>query len=105
MIGLSAIVLSLSIIFMSFVVVLKSTEAYKVSESFLKSDKDVIKETGGIEGFGFFPTGNLQITNGSGEAIFTIKVKGKEKSLYVDVYLIKAKTIDSWFVQEVEFYD
>jgi uncharacterized RDD family membrane protein YckC len=105
MIGLSSIVLSLAIIFISLVVVLKSTEAYKVSESFLKSDERIIKETGGIEGFGFFPTGNLQTTNGYGEAIFTIKVKGKEKNIYVDVYLIKAKNIDSWFVQEAEFYE
>jgi uncharacterized RDD family membrane protein YckC len=104
-IGLSAIFLSFALFFTSIIVVLKSTEAYKVSEEFIKAKKNIINETGGIEGFGLFPIGYLQMTNGYGEAFFTIKVKGKEKNIYVDVYLIKGKIHDYWFVQETEYYE
>lgn len=101
---LSAIMLFCVLMVTSIVFMLKSSGAYKVSEDYILKHEAIIEETGGIEGFGLFPTGSIQTTNGSGEAIFTIKVKGKNKDVYVDVYLTKELRSD-WLVQEAEYYE
>jgi uncharacterized RDD family membrane protein YckC len=101
---LSAIILSVAIMFVSIVVMFKSSEAYKVSEDYLLQDEVINRKAGGIEGFGLFPSGSIQTSNGYGEALLTIKVKGKEKDLYVDVYLTKEPR-DEWYVQEAEYYE
>lgn len=101
---LSAIVLSIAITFVPFIAMFKGSDAYKVSEEYILQDENLIRETGGIEGFGFFPTGNISTSNGSGEATLSIKVKGKEKDVYVDVYLTKEPRED-WTIQDAQYYE
>lgn len=98
---LSTVVLIFLFMFALILMMLKSSDAYKASEDFILQDENIIEKTGGIEGFGFFPTGSIQTTNGYGEGIFTIKVKGKEKDVYVNVYSTKEPRED-WYVQEIK---
>lgn len=104
---ISAIVLSIAVMvvpFVSFVAFFKNSEAYKASEDYILQDETIIRETGSIEGFGILPSGSINTSNGSGEATLTIKVKGKEKDIYVDVYLTKEPRED-WYIQETEYYE
>jgi uncharacterized RDD family membrane protein YckC len=104
---ISAIVLSIAVMvvpFVSFVMFFKNSEAYKVSEEYILQDETIIRETGGIEGFGFLPSGSINATNVSGDATLTIKVIGKEKDIYVGLYLTKEPKED-WYIQEVEYYE
>ncbi|MEO5978223.1 MAG: hypothetical protein ABIS36_18985 [Chryseolinea sp.] len=51
--------------------------------------KKIVKETGGIKGFGMMPMGNINISNGYGDAQLQIKVRGNDNDLDVNVHLRK----------------
>lgn len=68
---------------------LKNSEAYKVAIREIDRNEQIIKETGGIEGYGMMPKGNISITNGLGQAQLEIKVLGESKDVEVHVYLEK----------------
>lgn len=87
-------------IYLSFM----NSDSYQVSEEYILNDSTVISETGGIEGFGYFPAASVNIANGHGEAFYTIKVKGKERDVYVDVSLAKEPK-GKWYIQKSECYE
>ncbi|WLD92576.1 RDD family protein [Alkalihalobacillus sp. AL-G] len=101
---LLTIILLAVIMFVSIAFMFKGTDSYQTAENYIEDSSQIIRETGGIEGFGFLPAGSIQITNGYGEAYFTIKVKGEEKDIYVDIYLTK-KPRNEWDVQEIHYSD
>lgn len=68
---------------------MKSSEAYKVAVRAIERDQEILNETGGIIGYGMIPSGNVNISNGNGQAQLEIKVLGNEKELKVSVYLTK----------------
>ena len=68
---------------------MKSSEAYKVAVREIERNEEILKETGGIKGYGFMPTGSVNISNGNGQAQLQITVVGNEKDLKVSVYLTK----------------
>lgn len=92
------------ILFATIFIVMKSSTAYETAENYIEDSRQIQRETGGIEDFGMFPSGSVQISNGYGEAIFTIKVIGKEKDLYVDLYMTKQPNTD-WTVQEIHQFE
>jgi hypothetical protein len=104
MVILSAIIIIFAIIFISIVFILKGSEAYITAENYIENNSAIIEETGGVEGFGFLPTGSMQISNGHGEAFFTVTVKGEENDIYVDIYLTKEPR-NVWHVQDVHYYE
>ena len=71
------------------VTVLKNSEAYKVAIKEIEQNSEIVSESGGIKGYGMIPAGNINITNGRGEAHLEIKVLGNEKDLNVHTYLTK----------------
>lgn len=68
---------------------MKNSDAYKVAVMEIESNKEILKETGGITGYGLMPTGNVNITNGIGEAQLKITVLGNENDLIISAYLTK----------------
>jgi uncharacterized RDD family membrane protein YckC len=68
---------------------MKNSDAYKVATKEIEQNKDIVNETGGIKGYGMMPTGNVNISNGQGQAQLEIKVLGNTKDLNVSVYLEK----------------
>ncbi|MFT6967040.1 MAG: putative RDD family membrane protein YckC [Marivirga sp.] len=68
---------------------MKNSDAYKVAITEIEQNEEIISETGGITGYGMMPTGNVNISNGNGQAQLEIKVLGNEKDLNVGVYLTK----------------
>ena len=82
-------------------VVLKSSEAYKAAVVSIENNNDIIKQTGGIESYGTFPKGNINITNDYGQAYLSISINGKEKNIEVIVSLEK-KPNEAWKVTEIK---
>ncbi|WP_179321137.1 RDD family protein [Winogradskyella helgolandensis] len=68
---------------------MKNSDAYKVAVSKIEQNEEIILETGGITGYGMMPTGNVNISNGNGQAQLEIKVLGYKRDLNVSVYLTK----------------
>lgn len=69
---------------------MKSSDAYKVAIEHIENNEKIIKETGGITGYGIMPTGNINISNGTGEANLRIKVIGEENDISVGAELTKS---------------
>jgi len=82
-------------------VALKSSEAYKAATVSIENDNEIIKQTGGIESYGTFPKGNINITNDYGQADLSISIKGKEKDIELTV-LLEKKPNESWKVSEIK---
>ncbi|MGG3801563.1 RDD family protein [Metabacillus fastidiosus] len=81
---------------------IKNTDAYETAITYIEGSEEIIQEAGGIEGYGFIPSGSVQINNGYGESLFTINIKGKEKDVKVRIYLTKTPKSD-WKVQEAHY--
>ena len=102
------IIISLSVLFISIILssvilltsLMKSSGAYKVSIQNIKKNERIIHKVGGIKEFGFMPTGNIQISNGYGNADLSIKVIGNSKSIYVKTHLEK-KPKKNWELIEI----
>ena len=82
-------------------VVLKSSEAYKAAVVSIENNIDIIKETGGIDSYGTFPKGNINITNDYGQAALSISLNGKEKDIEVTVILEKNPN-EAWRVTKIK---
>lgn len=88
------VIVIIAIAFFSFLLLfvgaaMKNSEAYKVAVSEIERNQEIVSETGGINGYGMMPSGNISIRNGVGEAQFEITVLGAEKDLKVQVLLMK----------------
>jgi uncharacterized RDD family membrane protein YckC len=68
---------------------MRNSDAYKVAVKNIEINKQIIEETGGIEGYGKMPTGSIEITNGYGKAQLHIRVIGRTRNITVDAYLAK----------------
>jgi uncharacterized RDD family membrane protein YckC len=79
---------------------LKSSEAYKIAIHNIENNTDILKETGGIKGYGSFPKGNINVTNGFGQAGLEIKVIGNTRDMEVSIFLEK-KPNGIWTVTEL----
>lgn len=100
----TGVLVFVSIIALTFFVLIstfKSSEAYKTAISGIESNENIVKETGGITGYGPFPLGSLQYTNNSGSADFRIKVYGKKKDMLIAVFLFKNETTP-WQISKME---
>lgn len=88
--------ISVGVLFFIFLFVfigntMKNSEAYKLSIQEIEKNAEIKKDTGGIVGYGFMPTGNVRVSDGKGQAQFEITVKGKINDVEVSTYLEKAK--------------
>jgi uncharacterized RDD family membrane protein YckC len=87
-------------LFLFIGVAMKSSDAYKTAIQEIEKNKQLQKETGGIKGYGWTPSGNISIKNGYGEAQLQIRVKGSKQDVNVQVYLTKDAN-HSWVVEEM----
>ena len=98
-------VVLLGLCFMSFVYytggnALKNSEAYKIAIENIEANTELTNSIGGIKGYGYFPKGNISITNGVGEAQLQITIMGNESDLEVSVHLEKMPDGD-WLVKGI----
>lgn len=77
--------------------VIKVSRAYEVSTEYIQTNSDVLKETGGIRGYGFFTGGDINYYDDKSSARFNIKVKGNKKNINVHIKLTKEK-FEDWKV-------
>lgn len=66
---------------------MKNSDAYKLAIHEIEKNSEIKKETGGTVGYGFMPTGNINVSGTEGQAQFEITVKGKLKDIDVNPYL------------------
>ncbi|GAB2800833.1 hypothetical protein GCM10027275_53570 [Rhabdobacter roseus] len=86
-IGLGAVFIAFAFLFTSSAV--KNSDAYQVAIREIENNNEIQAETGGIKGYGMIPSGNINITDGYGQAQLEIKVLGSTKNLTVLAYLEK----------------
>lgn len=96
----------LAVIFFIFLFVFigrmfKNSDAYKVAIQNIEVNEEIRKETGGVIGYGFMPTGNISINNGHGTAQLSITVHGNTKDITVDVNLEKDFD-EQWIITELK---
>lgn len=85
-----------------FLSAIKQSSAYQTSIAYIEQDDQLLEQTGGIAGYGYFPRANIQTHNGSGEASVQVTVKGVKQDVDVYVYLVKS-TYGSWQVKDVSY--
>lgn len=76
-VGIASILIC-GIFFLVSSVILKS-EPYKISVQAIENSEEIKSEIGEVEGYGVIPTGEINITNGVGNANLCILVKGSKK--------------------------
>lgn len=99
---LMALITTFILIFMIIILSLKNSDSYQTAIAYIESSEEITETAGGIEGYGFFPSGSVQTSNGYGEAAYAIEVKGEDKDVYVEVYLTK-KPAEEWVVSEAYY--
>ena len=87
------------------IIIFLNSEAYQTAIEYLKTDTEIKKEMGDINGFGIIPMGQIQSStnNGieSGDAIFNITLKGNIKYKDIIIYLKKLPQTN-WTVISIE---
>jgi len=78
--------------------ILKNNASYKTAIEYIENDTEIKNVVGEIEEYGLLPTGSINITNGHGEAFYTIQVKGTSGKITVQVWLTKDPGSD-WVVR------
>lgn len=87
------------------IIIFLNSDAYQTAIEYLKTDTEIKKEMGNIDGFGIMPMGQIQSStiNGieSGDAIFNITLKGDIK--YKDIIIsLKKLPQTNWTVISIE---
>ena len=91
------VLISLMVLFVVFVFItiastMKKSEAYKITTTEIEQNEYLMNEIGTVVNYGMFPTGNISVTNGYGQALVEIKVIGEKKTVQVVAYLEKEPT-------------
>ena len=79
---------------------IRNDSSYKTAVAYIQAEPYIVLEVGGIEGFGTFPSGQVQYENGYGYARLKIPVIGHDDTITVHINLSKAPDGD-W---EIENY-
>lgn len=91
-------------LFFTIISVIKNGAAYKEAVYQIEHSEKIMNEVGEIEGYGYMPTGSVEIENGIGTAEFIIKVDGESKDIKVYVQLYKPLK-EKWKVEVLEVLD
>ena len=86
-VGIAIIVFAFMFLFAGSAI--KNSDAYKVAINEIEKNAEILKETGGIKGYGIMPTGSINVSNESGEAQLFINVIGNTTDVKVNVHLTK----------------
>ncbi|MBI4412191.1 MAG: hypothetical protein HY541_06885 [Deltaproteobacteria bacterium] len=69
--------------------VIKGSEPYKMTVELVQKNEEVAKSLGPIQAFGFFPMGNVKVSNDAGEANIVLKVVGQKSSAKVQTFFFR----------------
>ncbi|GLX66095.1 RDD family protein [Paenibacillus glycanilyticus] len=83
---------------------LSSSGALDTAKQASKQDTQIHERIGEVTGFGLFPTGGIEISNGEGKANFRFKVKGTKGTVYVYASLHKDSN-SSWKVDLLRIWE
>ncbi|MFC1515378.1 tetratricopeptide repeat protein [Thermodesulfobacteriota bacterium] len=100
---LTGVALFIAVCVYAFLSWVKSFESYKVSENYIKQNKDIRSVVGADIRFGTFPLFSVEVTGDQGNATYNIKVKGSKDTRRVTVYLSLVQ--GSWRVYRVAYAD
>lgn len=73
---------------------IKNDSSYQTALHYIEKNTEVSNLAGEIEGYGYWPNGNLTYGERGGRASYTIKVIGSENTIYVHVQLEKKSNQD-----------
>lgn len=76
----------------------KTSEAYLFAKEFVKENQEVIKKTGGVEGFGFMVGGEK--TSNKAHLSFSVDGKVNDVGVIIDLH----KESDGWKVDKLSYY-
>lgn len=82
---------------------MRSSDAYKLSESYIRNNKEIRETVGDDITFGFIPLGSVKVSGRVGVADFKIHVKGSKGSTDVQVFL--KKTSGQWRIVSAVYTD
>lgn len=82
---------------------LKRSDAYRISEAFIRNNDEIKKTVGENIRFGLIPVGSVKLSGREGAADFKVRVKGSRGSTVVRVYLRRAE--GTWRVASVMYTD
>lgn len=77
----------------------KHSEAYQTSINYIQQNKEIQTETNGIQSYGWFPQGSINLSNNRGNAEFEIKVIGNTKNVIAWIELNK-EPLSDWKVKK-----
>lgn len=98
LLGIAVIFMGTTFLFISSA--MKNSEAYQMAIYEIEQNQEIIDETGGIIGYGMFPLGSVNISNGNGLAYLDISVLGNDKDLDLSLHLTK-RPGESWKLIEM----
>jgi DNA-directed RNA polymerase subunit RPC12/RpoP len=82
---------------------LKKSEAYRMSEAFIRENKEIRQTVGENIRFGLLPVGSVKLSGREGTANFKVRVKGSKGSTVVRVYLRRYQ--GTWRVESILYED
>ncbi|WP_308639662.1 RDD family protein [Paenibacillus silvisoli] len=100
----SGILVFFVITFGGTMLLLSSSGAFDAAKQASKLDADIRERVGEVTGFGFFPTGGIEISNGEGKASLRFRVKGTKGSVHVNSSLHKGND-GNWEVDVLRISD
>ena len=101
LIGIGLFVSIIIGIFLLVSMMFLKSEPYKMSIKEIENNEEIKSELGTITGYGFMPTGSINVTNGVGEANLCINVKGSIKDKTICTELSKSRN-GNWVLNKIE---
>ncbi|WP_245583008.1 cytochrome c oxidase assembly factor Coa1 family protein [Paenibacillus daejeonensis] len=98
--GSLTVIGSLFILGITFMI--KQDASYKTAIIHIENDVTIKEKIGEFNGFGFFPSGSINKSNGYGNANYKIKVKGDKGDLKIVVQLSKVPN-EKWKINHIDF--
>jgi hypothetical protein len=95
-------ILFASSLFIGVTQIIRNNDSYKTAVNYIENQNDIKKITGQITGYGYFPSGSINLSNDHGIADLNIKVKGQKQDLKVFVLLEKNSGSD-WEIKDLKY--
>ena len=99
------IIVGTSILFFTGIAgIMKNNGAYTTTIEYIESSEEIENRIGDIEGYGFIPSGSVNITNGYGEAVLVITVKGEKETVKIYSELKKGPGSE-WQIIQINYFE
>jgi len=102
LIGITVFVVFFVSLFCGLMHVIKNDASYETAIQHIENAEEITAVAGEIEGFGAFPTGSIDYTNGYGNANLGITVYGSKQNLVINIHLKKSPEAN-WVVINMRY--